>query len=212
MLYKQIQKVLKISLVMFLGVSLFIGLFSTTVKVSAAVPQGCYRSDDKNTYISAQCNSPTQNLVNNNGDCYIAVTSQDSQTAYYKIGCTSISVGDTISDSKYISTGTPAPIPATDTGITPPDAKLNDCNEANLNRDNCGIVKYLVLFINVLSAMVGVVVAAVIIWGGIEYSTSGGDPSKVQSAKKRIYNGIFALVAFIFTYAFLQYIVPGGIL
>lgn len=112
-----------------------------------------------------------------------------------------------------ISDGQICVSPTTDNSISEPTAKVNDCSDSSgvLDRDNCGIVRYIVLFINVLSIIVGVVVTAVIIWGGIEYSTAGGDPSKIQSAKKRVYNGITSLVAFIFTYAFLQYIVPGGL-
>lgn len=111
---------------------------------------------------------------------------------------------------------TPAPVVNADPAATDPstelDTKPNDCKDSQLTQDNCAIVRYLVIFINVLSVTVGVVVTAVIVWGGIEYSTSGGDPSKVQAAKKKIYNGVFSLIAFIFTYAFLQYIVPGGVL
>jgi len=99
-----------------------------------------------------------------------------------------------------------------DTDVAEPTGHVNDCGSSQLNRDNCGIVKYIVIFINLLSALVGVVVTAVIIAGGIQYSTSSGDPSKVQAAKKRIFNGVLSLALFIFTYAFLQWVVPGGVL
>lgn len=71
--------------------------------------------------------------------------------------------------------------------------------------------KYLNPLINLLSAAVGIVVIIMLIIGGIQYSTAGGDPNKVQAAKKRIYNALFALLAFIFLYTFLQWIVPGGL-
>ncbi len=77
---------------------------------------------------------------------------------------------------------------------------------------NCGITRYLVLFINVLSVLAGIVIAASIAWGGIEYSMSGSDPQKVSAAKDRIRNAIIALVFFIFGYAILNYLVPGGVL
>ncbi len=93
------------------------------------------------------------------------------------------------------------------------DKTLNgDCREADVNSDNCAIVGYLVLFINILSALVGIAVAASIIYGGIQYASSGGDPQKVAAAKERIRNAIIALVFFIFTYSFLNYLVPGGVL
>lgn len=92
------------------------------------------------------------------------------------------------------------------------EANCNPNNSQQLNKENCGIYAYLVLFINALSAMVGVVVVGMIIMGGIQYAMSADDPQKVSAAKDRIRNAIIALVAFIFTYAFLQWIVPGGVL
>jgi hypothetical protein len=47
--------------------------------------------------------------------------------------------------------------------------------------------------------------------GGIQYTTSTGDSSKVSAAKKRIYNAVIAFFAFLFTYAILQYLIPGGL-
>lgn len=85
-----------------------------------------------------------------------------------------------------------------------------DCTDQDLTK-NCGIVGYLLLTINILSGIVGVVVIAMMIAGGIQYSSAGGDPGKVVAAKKRIGNALLALVAYIFLYAFLQWIVPGGI-
>jgi hypothetical protein len=65
--------------------------------------------------------------------------------------------------------------------------------------------------IKVLSAMVGVVVVGVIILGGIQYSAAGDNPQAIGAAKKRIINGLLALVAFLLTASFLQWIIPGGL-
>lgn len=89
--------------------------------------------------------------------------------------------------------------------------ETKDCTDANLNQNNCGIIYYLKMFINVLSAMVGIVVIGVIIVGGIQYATSAGDPGAAAAAKKRIINALIALVMFFLTYAFLQWVVPGGL-
>jgi hypothetical protein len=88
----------------------------------------------------------------------------------------------------------------------------SDCNDSDINQDNCGIVKYLVLFINFLSGIVGIVVVGSIIYGGIQYSTAGSDPQKVSAAKSRIRNAIIALIFFLFMYSLLNYLVPGGVL
>lgn len=93
-----------------------------------------------------------------------------------------------------------------------PDYIPNDCNDVNLSEDNCGIIRYLVIFINVLSAVVGLVVVGSIIYGGIQYSMAGSDPQKVSEAKRRIRNAVIALVFFLFMYSLLNYLVPGGVL
>ncbi|MDQ3064754.1 MAG: pilin [bacterium] len=98
------------------------------------------------------------------------------------------------------------------TDFTQPGIESDCSDPGGLNSGNCGIIRYLVLFINVLSALVGLVVIASIIIGGIQYTASGSDPQKVAAAKDRIRNAIIALIFFIFTYSFLNYLVPGGVL
>jgi len=65
--------------------------------------------------------------------------------------------------------------------------------------------------INILSAAVGIVITAVIVFAGIEYSSSGGDPGRTAAAKSRIVNAIIALVAYMFLYMALQWLIPGGL-
>ncbi len=88
-----------------------------------------------------------------------------------------------------------------------------DCKDSfdQLNSENCGILKYIVLITNVLSGLAATIIVAMIILGGIQYSAAGADPSKVQAAKQKIYNALLALVLLVFGYAILQYLVPGGI-
>lgn len=108
--------------------------------------------------------------------------------------------------------------------VLKPGANCDDTKDCNpgvdgntgvkpeLTADNCGIVRYILFFTNILSALVGIVVVAVIIVAGIQYTTSAGDPQAAAAAKKRISNAILALIAFGLTYAFLQWVVPGGVL
>lgn len=108
-------------------------------------------------------------------------------------------LGGSVSQQKYFSQ-TPA-------------YKSNDCNDSGgVNSENCGIIAYIVIFINVLSVLAGIIITASIAYGGIQYSMSGSDPQKVSAAKERIRNAIIALVLFIFGYALLNYLVPGGVL
>jgi len=72
--------------------------------------------------------------------------------------------------------------------------------------------KYINPLIAFLTAIAGVIIVISIIAGGVQYSAAGGDPSKVAAAKNRITNAIIALIAIIFLFAFLQWLVPGGLL
>ncbi|OGL36445.1 hypothetical protein A3F38_02145 [Candidatus Saccharibacteria bacterium RIFCSPHIGHO2_12_FULL_48_21] len=73
------------------------------------------------------------------------------------------------------------------------------------------IVKDINMVVDFLAAGVGIIVVSVIIIGGIQYMTAGDNPQAVAAAKQRISNGLIALVAFIFTFAFLQWLIPGGV-
>lgn len=73
------------------------------------------------------------------------------------------------------------------------------------------IVEELQVVVNFLSATVGVVVVAMIVWGGIRYAMAGDNPQVVTDAKNHITNAVIALLVFIFMFAFLQWLVPGGI-
>jgi hypothetical protein len=55
------------------------------------------------------------------------------------------------------------------------------------------------------------VAAISLIMGGVQYSSSNGDPQKITAAKNRISTTIIALVAYMFLFAFLQFLIPGGI-
>lgn len=96
-----------------------------------------------------------------------------------------------------------------------PTYREDDCQAdagGDLNAENCGIIGYITLFIQVLSGLAGVVIAGSIIYGGIQYSAAGSDPQKVSAAKARIRNAIIALVFFVFGLGFLNWLVPGGVL
>lgn len=81
-----------------------------------------------------------------------------------------------------------------------------------LNTENCGILYYAQKIIDVMTALVGVVVVIMIIVGGIQYSASRNDPGAVAAAKQKIVNAVIALLVYIFMWAFLQWIIPGGVL
>ena len=80
------------------------------------------------------------------------------------------------------------------------------------NLTQCTLIySYVDPLIDFLAALVGVAVVISIVIGGIQYSSSGGDPSKVSAAKSRIRNAIVALVTFLLLYAILNFLIPGGL-
>ncbi len=89
-------------------------------------------------------------------------------------------------------------------GATDP-ASLNNCVKNNK------LVTDLNELVNFLSAGVGIFVTGVIIVGGIQYAMAGDKAEAVTKAKQRIMNGLITLVAFLLAYAFLQWLIPGGV-
>ena len=79
------------------------------------------------------------------------------------------------------------------------------------NPNQCDFVaKYINPAINLFSLSFGLIATISIILGGMQYSASAGDPQKAAAAKSRISNTIIALFAYLFLYAFLQFLIPGG--
>jgi hypothetical protein len=77
--------------------------------------------------------------------------------------------------------------------------------------NNVIVTNYIDPAIKFLSVGVGVVVLAMIIVGAIQYTTSGGNPQAVADGRKKIMNAILALVIYAFLFAFLNFLIPGGI-
>lgn len=68
-----------------------------------------------------------------------------------------------------------------------------------------GVIQY-------VGAFAGIVAAGAIVWAGIQYAASQGDPQKVSSAKNRLLNAIIGLVFYVFLYAIIEFLVPGGLI
>jgi hypothetical protein len=74
------------------------------------------------------------------------------------------------------------------------------------------IIVYLKAIINFLAVGVGLVAAISIVIAGFQFMTSRDNPQSVQSAIQRIWNSIIAIALFIFMYAILNFLVPGGLI
>jgi Type IV secretion system pilin len=82
---------------------------------------------------------------------------------------------------------------------------------AACNSSGCDLVAtYVNPFINMLTVAFGIIAVISIILGGIQYSTSEGDPQKASKAKNRLANTVLAILAYSVMYGFLQFLVPGS--
>lgn len=72
------------------------------------------------------------------------------------------------------------------------------------------IVSIFIHAINFLAIGVGILVVAGIVFGALQYSSANGNTSQSQEGLKKIRSAIIGLVIFIFMYAIMDFLVPGG--
>jgi hypothetical protein len=66
--------------------------------------------------------------------------------------------------------------------------------------------------IRFISYGVGLVIIGSLVYAGIQYTGSRGEPNAVAQAVKRIQANVFALLLFIFAFAIVNYLIPGALL
>lgn len=86
---------------------------------------------------------------------------------------------------------------------------LKMCEEEMDGENGEGIKCILNLVVNVLTYGIGVLGVAGIVFSGIQYTSSQGDPAKMAKAKNRIIQIIIGLVIYAVMYAALAFLVPG---
>lgn len=170
-------------------------------------------------------NIPQDQIAFGSGNCYevsvmpagttVAVTSCDMPPfggkQYFTCASGTTQVGLTAETACAASGGTEAELRKEAANVDNPDRnKAINCPNPQECFNNNPIVSMLKLAINVLTAAIGLIATVVIIWAGIEYASSGGDPGKAAQARKRIMNAVLALIMFIFLWALLQWLVPGS--
>jgi len=83
--------------------------------------------------------------------------------------------------------------------------------KANNSTQGCNaILDATFAIIRIMSDGVGLIVIGSIVYAGIQYSTSRGDPNKTKEAITRIRNTLISLLVYIFAYAILNYVLPAG--
>lgn len=168
---------------------------ATTVTVSAAEPGACY-TEVANTLVPAACPDgftvrPTQ--------CVFVSTASSGATILDNLDCESEQRTGRLNPD-----GTPV---STSAG----EFDNVECEDEVLTED-CPIIGYLVGGINFLSALAGMAIVASITIAGYQYMTAKDNSGQIEAAKKRITWALIALAVFIFMYAGLNFLVPGGVL
>lgn len=89
-------------------------------------------------------------------------------------------------------------------------ASIRVCSSAN---DACSkfMDKYVSPAILLLTGVIGVLAVISYIIVGIQYSSAGDDPAAVSKAKNRAFQTTLGLIGYFFLFAFINYIVPGGL-
>ncbi len=170
-------------------------------------------------------NIPQDQIAFGSGNCYevsvmptgttVAVTSCDlppfGGKQYFTCASGTTQVGLTAETACAASGGTEAELRKEANNVDNPERdKAINCSNTQECFNNNPIVSMLKVAINTLTAAIGIIVTVVIIWAGIEYASSGGDPGRAAQARKRILNAILALIMFVFLWALLQWLVPGS--
>lgn len=60
---------------------------------------------------------------------------------------------------------------------------------------------------NVVLALAGAVAVVFIIWGGIQYTLSQGEPNKIKKAKDTLLYSIVGLIIVMFSFVILNYVI-----
>lgn len=73
------------------------------------------------------------------------------------------------------------------------------------------ITSMLLTIIDFMAIGVGIVVVWGIVWGAFLYASANGNASQAQQGITFIVNSVIGLVVFILMYAFINFLVPGGL-
>jgi len=93
------------------------------------------------------------------------------------------------------------------------DTAIIKCDNVDVTKDgveNTGLWSILLLAITVLTAGVGVVALAGIVYGSILYTSAGGSQEQVKKAMGIFTNVVIGIIAYAGMWALLNFLIPGG--
>jgi len=95
------------------------------------------------------------------------------------------------------------------------ETAIIDCGdnvkESGGSVENTGLWAVLMLAIQVLTAGVGVVALAGIVYGSVLYTSAGGNQEQVKKAMGIFTNVVIGVIAYAGMWALLNFLIPGGV-
>lgn len=94
------------------------------------------------------------------------------------------------------------------------DTAIIKCDNVNVDEEgveNSGLWSILLTVVNILTAGVGVLALAGIVYGAVLYTSAGGSTEQIKKAYGIFTNVVIGVLAFAGMYALLNFIVPGGV-
>lgn len=83
---------------------------------------------------------------------------------------------------------------------------LKGCTDMTNKSNTNDLMKTVNQIINIVIGVIGFAAVAMTIYGGVQYTTSTGDPGKVKKAKDTIMYGIVGLVVAILAFAIVNFV------
>lgn len=88
---------------------------------------------------------------------------------------------------------------------------LTDCWDKASGENGKGIMCVLKIALDILTVGIGILGVLGIVIVGIQYLTAGGNEEQTRKAKRRMFEIVIGLVAYVLLYALLNWLLPGGL-
>lgn len=82
------------------------------------------------------------------------------------------------------------------------------CKRGETAEDGKGIIHILQLVVEIMTIGIGILGVLGITIVGIQYLTAGGSEEKTRKAKRRMFEIVIGLVAYVLIYALMQWLIP----
>lgn len=92
------------------------------------------------------------------------------------------------------------------------DTAIISCSQGGGDKvQNTGLWGVLLIIVNIMTAGVGVLALAGIVYGAVLYTSAGGSPEQIKKARTIFTNVVIGVLAFAGMFTLLNFIVPGGV-